>query len=57
MHSHLVYETLNILFNVVENYAKKNRNRFLIEVLLITLIYSRYTTTICFVLFFQLQLF
>jgi hypothetical protein len=28
MRSYLMYQTLNILFSVVENYAKKNRNRF-----------------------------
>ena len=40
MHSYLVYQTLNILFNVVEYYAKKNGDGFSIVVLLTNMIYS-----------------
>ena len=40
MRLYLVYQTLNILFSVVENYAKKNRNHYPIAVLLTNLIYS-----------------
>ena len=43
-----MYQTLNILFSVVENYVKKNHNRFPIAVFLTTLIYSPYTTTFFF---------
>jgi hypothetical protein len=40
MRSYLMYQKMNVLFSVIEDYAKKNRNSFLIAVLLTTMIYS-----------------